>query len=63
MKEEQKKPKIKPVSFFGLFKHSDGLDKMLMFFGSLAAMGAGATMPFFMVFFSEISLIFVDGNR
>lgn len=63
VKEEPKQPTIKPVSFLGLFKYSDGFDKFLMIFGSLTAMGGGAAMPFFMIFFSEISTIFIEENR
>jgi hypothetical protein len=31
--------------------------------GSLASMAGGASMPFFMIFFSQISEIFIDGNQ
>lgn len=43
---------LKPVSLFALFKFADSFDKLLMLAGSLGAMAGGASMPFFMVFFS-----------
>jgi hypothetical protein len=61
--EITERPKIKPVSLLSLFKYSDGVDKGLMALGSLASMAGGASMPFFMIFFSQISEIFIDGNQ
>lgn len=58
-----KKHVAKPVSFLALFKYADKVDKLLMFVGTITAMGAGVAMPFFMIFFSELSVIFIPGNE
>jgi hypothetical protein len=34
-----------------------------MLIGTLAALGAGATFPFFMIYFGDITMIFVDSKR
>ena len=63
VEKEAQKVALKPVSFFSLLRFADKLDKTFMIVGTLAAMGAGAAMPFFMIFFGQISTIFIDGNQ
>lgn len=61
--EHQNKAVLKPVSFTSLFRYADRKDKLYMFFGSISALLAGASMPFFVIFFGDISTIFIDTNR
>lgn len=53
----------KTVSFFRLFKYADSKDKLMLFIGTLAAVAAGTAFPFFMIFFGDISTVFIDSNR
>ena len=46
-----------------MFRYSDGVDKVYMLIGTITAALAGSTTPFFMIFFSDISLIFVEDRR
>ena len=61
--ESAPKAKPKSVSYFSLFRYADTKDKLYMIFGSLAAMLAGASTPFFVIFFGDISAIFLEDNR
>lgn len=62
-KEEKKRLILKPVSFTSLFKYSTPSDKIYMFLGSITSLAAGAMMPMFMIFFSDIITIFIEENR
>lgn len=61
--EESKASPPKSVSYFSLFRYADTKDKLYMIFGSLAAMLAGASTPFFVIFFGDIAAIFLEDNR
>jgi hypothetical protein len=47
------------VSFFGLFKYADSKDRLMLLIGTLAAIAAGTAFPFFMIFFGDISTVFL----
>jgi hypothetical protein len=51
------------VSFFAVFRYADPKDKIQIFFGILAALAAGTSFPFFMIFFGDIVTVFVPYNR
>lgn len=49
----------KVPSYFSLFRYADSKEKMMMVIGIVCAIGAGASTPFFLIFFSDITLIFL----
>jgi len=62
-KEEKKaeKKKVHVVSFYKLFSFADRWDYMLMFIGSIGAIGNGASMPLMTLIFGDLTNAF--GNN
>lgn len=53
-KMEEQEVKLSKMSFFGLFGAADGIDCLLMVFGSLGAFVHGASLPVFFVLFGRM---------
>ncbi|XP_072364747.1 ATP-dependent translocase ABCB1 [Scyliorhinus torazame] len=59
-KEKEKKPEM--VSLLSLFRYADCLDKVLMLFGSLAALIHGTGFPLMIIVFGEMTDSFVQNE-
>lgn len=46
----------------GLFRYADGLDKLLMFFGTLGSLGDGLQNPLMMYILSDVINAYGDKN-
>ena len=51
---EQTPAASKKVGLLALFKYADSLDKLLIFIGSVFAIGNGSTLPLMTIFFGDI---------
>lgn len=62
-KDKEKAEKPKMVSPFTMYRYSGGVDKLLMIFGTIAAMAHGAGLPLMMLVFGEMTDSFVDFGK
>ncbi|XP_075067977.1 ATP-dependent translocase ABCB1 isoform X2 [Mixophyes fleayi] len=62
-KDKEKKEKPKLVSPFTMFRYSGGVDNLLMFVGTVAAMIHGAGLPLMMLVFGEMTDSFVNVGK
>ncbi|KAM8966761.1 ATP-dependent translocase ABCB1 [Pelodytes ibericus] len=60
-KDKPKKPKM--VSAFTMFRYSSAVDKLLMLFGTIAAMAHGAGLPLMMLVFGDMTDSFVQAGQ
>ena len=59
----QEERKIPPAPFFALFKYTTSTEKIKLIFGTISAIAAGAALPFFLLFFADITTVFDERNR
>src|SRR3954465_8321044 len=57
---ESKEEKASQVSFLQLFRYATPLDKLMMFLGSIGAVGHGSAMPIMTILYSDIIQAFLD---
>nr|QOE83899.1 ATP binding cassette transporter subtype B2 [Diabrotica virgifera] len=55
VKKKENETKIKPISFFGMFKYASKGDKLLMFIGTLSAVITGCLPPINTILFGELA--------
>ncbi|XP_066441351.1 ATP-dependent translocase ABCB1 [Eleutherodactylus coqui] len=61
-KDKPKEEKPKMISPFTMFRYSGAAEKLLMFFGTIAAMIHGAGLPLMMIVFGDMTDTFVSYN-
>ncbi|KAG9476541.1 hypothetical protein GDO78_003207 [Eleutherodactylus coqui] len=62
-KDKPKEEKPKMISPFTMFRYSGAAEKLLMFFGTIAAMIHGAGLPLMMIVFGDMTDTFVRHHR
>nr|CAB3219617.1 multidrug resistance protein 1A-like [Phallusia mammillata] len=58
-KEEKKEPEP-TVDYYQIFRYADSLDYLLLFLGTVCAIGHGASLPIMFIFFGDMTGSFVD---
>ncbi|XP_005405569.1 PREDICTED: multidrug resistance protein 1-like isoform X1 [Chinchilla lanigera] len=61
-RKKSKKEKKPTVSVFAMFRYSDGLDKMYMLLGTLAALIHGSALPLMMLVLGDMTDSFADAG-
>ena len=59
----QEERKIPPSPFFSLFKYTTAGERFKLFLGTISSLIAGAALPFFLLFFADITTIFDERYR